>query len=86
MKSPVGNRIKQLREFNNFTQEFVANELGISVTAYGNIERGETTVHLDRIQDIARILAVHYSHIIMGSYLDHFLRNPCGSFVQMPPP
>lgn len=86
MKSPVGNRIRKLREFRNFTQEYMALRLGLSVTAYGNIERGETTVSLDRIQDIARILEVHYSHIIMGSYLDHFLRNPCGPFVQMPPP
>jgi transcriptional regulator with XRE-family HTH domain len=37
-------------------QEDMAEKLGISVTAYGNIERDETDISHDRLEQIAKVL------------------------------
>jgi transcriptional regulator with XRE-family HTH domain len=34
-------KIKQIRELKNVSQEFVANKLGLSISAYSKIETGE---------------------------------------------
>jgi len=52
----VGKKIKQLRELRNYTQSYVAQQLGISVSGYGKIERDETDITLSRIEQIAQIL------------------------------
>jgi len=35
-------KIKQIRELKNVSQEFVANQLGLSIRAYSKNETGET--------------------------------------------
>lgn len=80
MKSPVGNRIRKLREFRNFTQEYMALKLGLSVTAYGDIERDKVAVSVKRVQKIARILEIHYSHLEDEDSLDQFLQTPAATF------
>lgn len=55
----IGWRIRKVREMMNCTQESVAIGLGISVTAYGDIERGKSGVTPGRVEHIARILKVH---------------------------
>ena len=35
-------KIKQIRELKNFTQEYVATKLNLSIRAYSKIETGET--------------------------------------------
>lgn len=51
----VGDNIKKMRELKNYTQEYMAQRLNLSKTAYGNIERGETDLTLSRLQNIAEI-------------------------------
>lgn len=80
MKSTIGNRIRKLREFRNFTQEYMALQLGICVTAYGDIERDKVGVIVERVQHIARILDIHYSHLEEEHYLDQFLQTPAATF------
>ena len=53
-----GNRIRLLRSEKNLTQENVANDLGISTTAYSKIERGKTNISILRLEQIAGILGV----------------------------
>jgi transcriptional regulator with XRE-family HTH domain len=51
-------KLKQLRELKNFTQEYVAQQLGLSTRAYSKIETGETQLTINRLNEIASILGV----------------------------
>ncbi|HAI67921.1 MAG TPA: hypothetical protein DCM38_00620, partial [Gammaproteobacteria bacterium] len=51
-------KLKLIRSFKNWTQEEVAEKLGISTHAYAKIERGETDVNLSRLQQIAKVMDI----------------------------
>jgi transcriptional regulator with XRE-family HTH domain len=51
-------KIKQIRELKNFTQEYVAQKLGLSTRAYSKIETGETQLTINRLNEISEILQV----------------------------
>ena len=51
-------KLKQLRELKNFTQEHVAQQLGLSTRAYSKIETGETQLTINRLNEIATIFGV----------------------------
>jgi transcriptional regulator with XRE-family HTH domain len=59
----IGEKIKKIRELRNYTQEFVAHELEMSLSNYSKIERDEIQVTIDRIEKIAKIFQ-------LKSYLD----------------
>jgi transcriptional regulator with XRE-family HTH domain len=52
----LGERVKNLREEKNYTQQHIANKLGISQKAYSKIETGETKLSVDNLIKIAEIL------------------------------
>lgn len=54
----IGNKIRKIREFRGIKQETIANELGLSISGYSKIERGETQITLDRLELISKILEV----------------------------
>lgn len=54
----IGENIKKLRELKNYTQLYLADELGISLSGYGKIERDQTEITLARLLKIAAILEV----------------------------
>lgn len=60
----VGKNIKRLREFKNYTQKYIAEQLQISQTAYSKIERDETDVSFSKLNKIAKILGVNINDII----------------------
>lgn len=51
-------KLKQLRELKNFTQEHVAQQLGLTTRAYSKIESGETQLTINRLNEISKILDV----------------------------
>jgi len=51
-------KIKQLRELKNFTQEYMAQQLGLSTRAYSKIETGETQLTINRLNEISHILGI----------------------------
>ncbi|MFA7444555.1 MAG: helix-turn-helix transcriptional regulator [Flavobacteriaceae bacterium] len=51
-------KIKQLRELKNFTQEYMAGQLGLSTRAYSKIETGETQLTVNRLNEISHILGI----------------------------
>lgn len=51
-------KIKQLRELKNFTQEYMAQQLGLSTRAYSKIETGETQLTVNRLNEISHILGI----------------------------
>ncbi len=54
----LSKKIKSIRKLRNFTQETVAEKLGISTYSYAKIERGETDVKYSRLQQIAKIMGI----------------------------
>ena len=63
----IGTRIRQLRLERGFSQENMADELGISTTAYGDIERNKTDVTVSRLQRIAQILNTNWMDLFAES-------------------
>ena len=51
-------KLKQLRELNNYTQEYMAQQLGLSTRAYSKIETGETQLTINRLNEISSILGI----------------------------
>jgi len=62
--STIGTKIRKIREIKNYKQEQIAEILGISVTAYGNIERDETNVSHERLEQIAKVLDLSVQDIL----------------------
>jgi len=59
----IGQKIKKLRELKNLTQSHMAEEMGISQSAYSKIELGETEVSYNKLNRIAEILGMSIDEI-----------------------
>jgi transcriptional regulator with XRE-family HTH domain len=57
-------KIKQIRELKNFTQEYVAQKLGLSTRAYSKIESGETQLTINRLNEISEVLEIQPLEIL----------------------
>ena len=51
----INEKIRQLREQHQLSQENMADKLGMSVTGYGKIERGEVRSNLPRLEQISEV-------------------------------
>ncbi len=60
----VGDKIRKVRELKGYKQEYVADQLNMSVTAYGNLERGDSSPSYDRLEEIAKVLEVSVVDIL----------------------
>lgn len=49
------NKLKEIRLKNNYTQEYVASELGITQKAYSKLENGQTCLSQDKIIKLVKI-------------------------------
>lgn len=56
--------IRELREQNNWTQEQMAEKLGITRNGYAKIERGESMPNLERLNDIATLFGVEITELL----------------------
>jgi transcriptional regulator with XRE-family HTH domain len=54
----IGEKLRKIREMKGFSQEYIASALKITQNAYSKMERGETKISEQRLQDIAKILEV----------------------------
>ncbi len=57
-------KIRELRESHNWTQEEVANKIALSVNGYAKIERGETRLTLERLEQFAEIFDVDITYLM----------------------
>lgn len=58
MNEMLGSRIKELRNAKNFTQEQVADRIGVSRQKYARIEKGVNSITLDILSKVAEVLGV----------------------------
>jgi transcriptional regulator with XRE-family HTH domain len=79
----IGNKIKKLRELKNYTQQHMAEELGLTQSAYSKIEKGETELPYSRLEKIADVFGVKPEDLV--SYNEqlvfHIMNNPNGGNV-----
>ena len=54
----IGYKIKNIRELKNLTQEYMAERLDISQSAYSKLEKGDIKVSQEKLSQIADILEV----------------------------
>ncbi|MCE7040862.1 helix-turn-helix domain-containing protein [Dyadobacter sp. CY312] len=54
----VASNIRKIREFRDYTQEYLAMKLGISQNAYSKIELAYTRITVERLIQISHILEV----------------------------
>ncbi len=64
MKEKLAERIRLCRVSKGLSQQNIADELGITVAAYSNIERGITDVSVSRVFQIAEIFDVPAAQLI----------------------
>lgn len=63
MNELLGGRIKALRNAENFTQEQIADKIGVSRQKYARIENGANNITLDVLTKIAGVLEVSVADI-----------------------
>src|SRR3954465_9830929 len=64
----VGMNIRTLRHEHGWSQEDVANRLGISIPAFSKIETGVTDINLSRLEQIANIFEVSVVNLLSLEY------------------
>jgi transcriptional regulator with XRE-family HTH domain len=60
----IVSNIRKIREFRNYTQDYLAAKLQISQNAYSKIELGYSSVTLNRLIEITEILEVDLADLI----------------------
>lgn len=60
----IYEKIKMMREMNQWTQEEVAEKLGMSTTGYAKIERGQTNVSVEKLKQIAQIFNINIAQLL----------------------
>lgn len=62
----VNEKLKQLRELNHWSQEEMAEKMHIAPSSYAKIERGETRLTLDRLEQFAEIFDIDITKLIQS--------------------
>jgi transcriptional regulator with XRE-family HTH domain len=60
----IGDKIKQLRELKGISRKELAAEIGLSLSGYSKLERGETDLPLSKLYRISEVLEVEVSKIL----------------------
>ncbi|WP_353099650.1 helix-turn-helix transcriptional regulator [Myroides odoratus] len=60
----VEEKIRNIRELKNLTQEYVADKLGMTQAGYSKIESGATKLSYSKIESISKILDVEVEELL----------------------
>lgn len=63
---PIGKRIKQARLAKKYTQEYVANKIGVGMQHISDIERGLAGMSVASLLDILTVLECDADYILLG--------------------
>jgi transcriptional regulator with XRE-family HTH domain len=69
----IAEKIRKLRELKGYKQETMAKKMGLTTNGYGKIERGESAITVDRLDQIAQVLEVSTLDILQ--FDDNFVYN-----------
>ena len=65
----LGERIRMVRRFNGMSQKDVAQKAFVSLSFFGNIERGLRVPSVDTLVDIANVLQISLDYLLMDSLI-----------------
>ncbi|PIF33327.1 helix-turn-helix protein [Flavobacterium sp. 9] len=60
----IGEKIRKIRIIKGYSQEYIADLLEISQSAYSDIERGKTKINLERLREVALIFELDVNYIM----------------------
>lgn len=63
-----GERLRNRRSTVGLTQEFVAEQAGITLRFYQMLERGEKSVSLDTLISLSRTLTISTDYLLFGEF------------------
>ncbi|MCU0321623.1 MAG: helix-turn-helix domain-containing protein [Chitinophagaceae bacterium] len=66
-----GTIIRKYRELRNFTQDYVAKEMGISQNAYSKIENNQTQLTVKHIKILSRVLEISILDLLKDDFEIH---------------
>ena len=79
----TGQKLRLLREYRNYSQEYIAEKLGITQNAYSRIENNQTRLTAERLEKLAAILKISMIELLSEKEpVIHFAGIP----VTSPPP
>ncbi len=59
----IREKIKLLRHSRKWSQEYIAEKLGMSPNGYGALERGDSSITLEKLEKIAQLLEIPLSEL-----------------------
>lgn len=60
----IHDKIRVMREINQWSQEEMAEKLAMSANGYAKIERGQTGINIDKLKQIAQIFNINMVDLI----------------------
>ena len=69
----LNQKIRTIREQNAWSQEDMATKMNMSVNGYAKIERGETKLRLDKLEQIAQIFNLDIVELLSSDQQNIFL-------------
>ena len=60
----IYDKVRIMREVNQWSQEDMAEKMGMYVTGYAKIERGQSNIHYDKLVQLAKIFNISLSDLI----------------------
>jgi len=60
----TGQKLRLLREYRNYSQEYIAEKLGITQNAYSRIENNQTRLTAERLEKLATILNISLMELL----------------------
>ena len=69
-------KVRKIREIRNYSQEYMAIQLGISQKSYSRLENGQTRLYIYRLQEIAKILNIDIIQMFSFDENNIFKKDP----------
>ena len=80
----VNEKIRKIREEKDWSQEQMAEKLNMSLNGYAKIERGESKIYLDKLEQIAQVFDIDVIELMQsdGKNICFQIESPLGSVYQ----
>jgi DNA-binding helix-turn-helix protein len=80
----VNEKIRKFREAKDWSQEQMAEKLNMSLNGYAKIERGESKIYLDKLEQIAQVFDIDVVELMQsdGKNICFQIESPLGSIYQ----
>lgn len=80
----VNEKIRKFREAKDWSQEQMAEKLNMSLNGYAKIERGESKIYLDKLEQIAQVFDIDVVELMHsdGKNICFQIESPLGSVYQ----